>query len=306
MNDRQYSVESSLVQNFSNFLKFEKGVSPHTLRAYLHTVEMWLDFLLKSESNMDHASLSLTVVRNFLSERSAQGQKKATLAREIAALKSFFTFVQDRIGENTETLQQIEVPKVSKHIPRVLSESEVESLLDSIDDSKYLGLRDKAIIEFMYSSGARVSEVCKLRVEDLNFKEACAKVLGKGKKERLVLLGRPAIKALQAYLNLRGGKVVADEKEVFINGRGSGLSERGIFKIIDKRSIAAGLSEVTPHTFRHSFATHLLNHGADLRSVQELLGHENLSTTQIYTKVSLARITQVYTENHPRAKKGSL
>lgn len=294
------SPEPTLLEAYLQHLSKEKGVSPHTLRAYGQTLSLWCTFLVDREGDDQHRDLSLSVVRSFLGERAEAGQGRASLARAVAALRSFFTFLQQRRGIPTDHLQEVEVPKVQRHLPRVITESEMATLLDDLGERDFADARDRALLEFLYSSGARVSEACSLTWERLNLEEGEAKVLGKGRKERLVLLGSSAVEALRSYApqwreRNQGGD------EVFLNHRGSGLSVRGAFDICKKRALEKGLTEVTPHTFRHSFATHLLDRGADLRTVQTLLGHESLSTTQIYTKVSLSRMFEAFRQAHPRA-----
>lgn len=296
-------MSSDTLELFCEYIEHEKGVSPHTLRAYRQTIQCWLTFLAEDGVSENHELVEPATVRNFLSKRAEGGQGKSTLARAIAALKCFFVFLEERLGEKTAHIMDLQVPKIPRHMPRVLSANEIFEFLAEIGGDDFFSVRDLAICEFMYSTGARVSEVAGLKMDRLELKQGQAKVLGKGRKERLVLLGEPAVLALKQYLNLRESRANQNESAVFINSRGGSISVRGLFKMIDKRSQQAGLSEVTPHTFRHTFATHLLDGGADLRSVQELLGHQNLSTTQIYTKVSLARISEAYRQSHPRAKK---
>jgi site-specific recombinase XerD len=295
-------AESVLLKSYLSHIQKEKDLSPNTVRAYHQTLKLWHNYLAEREAGENDEHLSLAAVRNFLSERAEGGQSRATLARAVAALRSYFVFLERRHGLSVSHLLHIEVPKVQRHIPRVLSEEEVFTLLDSFSRQDFASLRDRALLEFLYSSGARVAEACALLVQEIDFQGEQALVKGKGRKERLVLLGQSALEALKIYLPFRSNMAASEEKSVFINQRGRGLSVRGAFNIVTARTMALGLSEVTPHTFRHSFATHLLDNGADLRSVQALLGHESLSTTQIYTKVSIGRMTEVYRQAHPRAK----
>lgn len=292
--------------DYLKHLSAERDLSENTLRAYAQTLALWYEHLEEHEGSHDHSQLSITTVRHFLSLRAEMGQSRASTARAIAALKGYFLFLQQRRGIETEDLQTIEVPKVQRHLPRVLSLAEIDALMNSIGTSELAGARDLALLEFLYSSGARVSEACHLKVDDLDLAQGQASVLGKGKKQRLVLLGGSAVRALQSYLKLRAGQAEGGEEKVFINLRGRGLSVRGAFLLVQQRAMALGLSDVTPHTLRHTFATHLLDHGADLRSVQTLLGHESLSTTQIYTKVSVRRMTEVFRQAHPRARQSIL
>lgn len=295
----------SLYTDYCEFLRSDKHDSSHTQRAYAQTILCWLEHLNETESTQDHRDLSLTAISNYLSERAEQGQSRASLARAIAGLKHFFKYLQERQSQNTSHLMGIEVPKVHRSMPRVLSLEEIHELFESFKSNDFMCLRDKAILELFYSSGMRVSELANLVPRDVDLAEMQVKVMGKGKKERMVFLGQAAKKALVEYLNMRGGVVQDGVEALFLNKRGGALTTRGIFDLVQKRTLALGFHDVTPHTFRHTFATHLLDHGADLRFVQTLLGHENLSTTQIYTKVSLGRMTEVYREAHPRARLNS-
>jgi site-specific recombinase XerD len=287
---------------FLSYLKNERAASQNTLRAYAHTLQLWLNHLSEKEGHWDHSLLSITTVRNFLSERAELGQSRASLAQATSALRSYFRHLERRHGLELSALAEIEVPKVQRHLPRVLSVNEADTLLNSISRQDFASLRDRALLEFLYSSGVRVAECCSLSLDRLQLEGGRAIVRGKGKKERLALMGESAIQQLKAYLCRRASEAAPGESQVFINQRGRGLSARGAFDIVRSRAMACGLSEVSPHTLRHSFATHLLDNGADLRSVQMLLGHENLSTTQIYTKVSVHKMIDVYRCSHPRAR----
>ena len=294
--------DSHFLKSYLEHIQKEKDLSPNTVRAYAQTLRLWQGHLAEREAGDDYGSVNLSTLRNFLSERAQGGQSRATLARAVAALRSYFNFLERRHGLALSELCAIEVPKVRRHLPRVLSVEEIFQLLDGLNRSDFASLRDRALLEFLYSSGARVAEACALTLADLDFAQQQALLMGKGRKERLVLLGQSAILALENYLKVRASEAEPEERHVFINQRGGALSVRGAFNLVNSRALQAGLSEVSPHTFRHSFATHLLDHGADLRSVQALLGHESLSTTQIYTKVSINRMTEVYRQAHPRAR----
>jgi integrase/recombinase XerD len=296
-------INSSIAENldiYETFLKIEKNHSEHTVKAYLHTTTLWLHFIKDTESTLDHSQLNQTTIRNFLADRSAIEVSKASLAQWIAALKAWFTYLNEQQGEATQHLMGFKSPKIQQHIPRVLQNEEINRLLESISGDDFIPSRDKALIELFYSTGARISEVCQLNLNDIELAEGFAKVFGKGKKERIVFLGSECINSLRNYLVTRKTKTTTSTA-LFLNNHGNQLGVRGCFKIITNRCIEANIAEVSPHTFRHTFATHLLDNGADLRSIQELLGHENLSTTQIYTKVSLSRMTEVFKNAHPRA-----
>jgi integrase/recombinase XerD len=297
---KKKSIEETL-KIYEEFLAFEKHHSPNTVKAYLHTTSQWLYFIDDSEETLDHNQLNQTVIRNFLAYRSENHVSKASLAQWVASLKAWFTYLSEQHGETTSHLMGFKPPKIQQHIPRVLELNEIERMLDSITGNSFLACRDRALIEFFYSTGARISEVCQLELSNLEISEGFAKVFGKGNKERIVFLGSQCTDSLLKYLNSRSEKNMHQINSLFLNNRGNALGVRGCFKIITQHCLNNNITEVSPHTFRHTFATHLLDNGADLRSIQELLGHENLSTTQIYTKVSLSRMTQVFKKTHPRA-----
>lgn len=299
--DRELSRVGETLRLYRDFLEHERKLSPHSVRAYMQTIAL-LGQYNEAEFGGGLAGIPLSGLRSFLAERAEHGQSRHTLARAVAALKSFYGFLEERLGEDTRRLRDLETPKIPRHLPRVLSKSEASALLDSIDGDDLADSRDRALLEFLYSSGARVSEAEGLTLSGLELRETQARVLGKGRKERLVLLGGHAVRRLEHYLPLRAGIVRKNHDRVFVNLRGAPLTVRGIFLVVETRALAAGLSDVSPHTFRHSFATHLLDNGADLRSVQELLGHSSISTTQIYTRVSPAQLQRVYAQTHPRAR----
>lgn len=286
---------------YKDYLIYDKRMSEHTVKAYVFTTSQWLHFIADSENTLCHSELNNTVVRNFLAYRSESDVSRASLAQWIAALKTFFLYLKEHQGEETKHLSEFKPPKINRKIPRVLSLGEIEKLINNIQGQGFIPCRDRAILEFFYSTGARISEVCSLNVEQLDLTQGIARVFGKGSKERLVLLGSKAVDSLKQYLSIRGATNKNSINTLFLNARGGALSIRGCFKIIKQYCEHLHILDVSPHTFRHTFATHLLDHGADLRSVQELLGHENLSTTQIYTKVSLQRMTEVFQQAHPRA-----
>jgi integrase/recombinase XerC len=243
-------------------------------------------------------------VRNYLQFMRENNYSKATMARKLATLRSFFKFCNRRGMTQNNPMITIRTPKQEKRLPKFMTEDQITKLLATPKDGDILGARDKAMLECMYSTGIRVSELVGLNLEDIDFAGSVIRVRGKGKKERLAPMGQTAIVAVQKYLAMRGG-VVKDALPagaMFINKHGHRLSTRSVRRKLDKYLIEAGLDpDISPHTLRHSFATHMLNHGADLRSVQELLGHQSLSTTQIYTHLTTSHIQQVYDAAHPRA-----
>lgn len=243
-------------------------------------------------------------VRNYLQFMRENNYSKATMARKLATLRSFFKFCNRRGMTQNNPMMTIRTPKQEKRLPKFMSEEQMVKLLQTPKDTDVLGARDKAMLECMYSTGIRVSELVGLNLEDVDFTGLVIRVRGKGRKERLAPMGQTAIAAIQKYMTLRGS-VVKDALPtgpLFVNKHGQRLSTRSVRRKLDKYLIEAGLDpDISPHTLRHSFATHMLNHGADLRSVQELLGHQSLSTTQIYTHLTTNRIKEAYDAAHPRA-----
>ncbi len=290
---------------FLDYLQHERRLSDHTLRAYRQSLLLWENFREQELELRAYHLLEPLDVRSFLARRSEEGLARASMSRTVAALRTYFSFLEDRLAFPTSHLRHLENPKKQRYLPRVLSQDEMIGLLDSVDGEDLISYRDRCLLEVLYSTGARVSEVQGLQLKDVELAEGHAVVRGKGKKERLVLLGKKAIETISEYLPRRSAVVAGQHNHLFINHRGGIITVRGLFSLVDKRSRQIGLTQVTPHTFRHSFATHLLDGGADLRSVQELLGHAELGTTQIYTKVSMAKMTQVYARSHPRARIGS-
>jgi integrase/recombinase XerC len=268
-----------------------------------------IEQLPKVDTTPEHAEellLAATAddVRNYLQFMRENNYSKATMARKLATLRSFFKFCNRRGISQNNPMITIRTPKQEKRLPKFMTEEQMTKLLSTPKDGDVLGARDKSMLECMYSTGIRVSELVGLNLEDVDFAGAVIKVRGKGRKERLAPMGPTAIAAIQKYLALRGG-VVKDALPtgpLFVNKHGQRLSTRSVRRKLDKYLIEAGLDpDISPHTLRHSFATHMLNHGADLRSVQELLGHQSLSTTQIYTHLTTSRVKQVYDAAHPRA-----
>lgn len=283
------------IDKFLSYLEIEKNYSNHTILNYRLDIEEFFQF---AGSSVTLQNIDYLLLRRFLAELRTKNHRPRTVSRKLSSLRSFFKFLQKEghIKENPSKL--LMSPKIDKLLPKFLSEEEVTKFVESPDLSTLMGKRDRAILETLYSSGVRVSELVGLNVEHVDIFNHVAKVAGKGKKERLVALGSPAIKAIQQYLDERGNNVTA----LFLNKSGTRLTTRSICNIVNKYIQKASLNaKISPHVLRHSFATHMLNRGADLRSVQELLGHVNLSTTQIYTHVTTDRLKKVYDQAHPRA-----
>ena len=289
---------SYYIDKFLNYITIEKNYSSHTASNYKSDLLKFEQFLA-SRGGKDIKNIDYFLLRKFLSQLNEENLSKSSLSRKISTLKSFFKFAQrEGIVKNNPAISLI-YPRVDKNLPKFLTEKEVNNILKLPKTKDVLGLRDKAILEFLYSTGARVSEMVSLNQDDIDLIGGITKVKGKGKKERLLPLGEPAILSIKKYLDKR----TDDNKALFINKRGGRLSDRGVRDIIYKCIKKAALAlKISPHTFRHSFATHILNRGADLRSVQELLGHSSISTTQIYTHLTIDSLKSVYQKAHPRAK----
>jgi len=293
----------NLLDNFTNSLSIEKGYSTHTLTAYSKDLKQFFNFFQERKDFLE--VITYLDIRQYLTFLQSRGINRSTQARKLTAIRSFFKYLKRNKYITNNPSEMIHSPKKTKKIPTILSEGEVTKLLDqTFITEDPLTIRDKAIFELLYSSGLRVSELVSLKIEDINSNYHLVRVMGKGNKERIVPFGNKAWEAVEKYLS--NSRHLLEKKEgvvvLFLNHQGKKLTTRGIRYIIDKYVTKAALSiKISPHVFRHSFATHLLDNGADLRVVQELLGHVNLSTTQIYTHVSKARIQQVYKNAHPRA-----
>ena len=287
-------------------LEHENGFSEHTLRAY-HKDLLQFDNFLKVEKSSSLETINHLLLRRFLAVLRSKNYSKTTIARKLASIRSFFKFLI-REGELASyPFEMLRTPKQDKKLPHFLSINEVDVLLETPDRSTVMGLRDMAIMETLYSTGIRVSELVGLDESNIDFFAGMIKVQGKGKKERLVPIGSHAIKAINEYLDSRSKSKKEEEEKVsrseplFLNKFGGRLTARSVARSLNKYLKMSGVNLLTsPHTFRHSFATHLLDKGADLRSVQEMLGHSSLSTTQVYTHITTERLKNVYDKAHPR------
>ena len=291
--------------HFLSFLSAEKNASPHTVKNYGIDLREFSGFLKKSNPE----EVTYLDIRAFLAFLKSRGYSKSSVARKLACLRSFFKYLARENILTANPAAGIQTPKREKRLPLFLAAEEITSLLEAPSRDTGDEKRDKAILEMLYSSGLRVSELVGLNQEDLDFFSGLVRVRGKGKKERIVPVGQLASKAIQNYLEHRqrrqktGDRSGGSAKQpLYVNRSGGRLTDRSIRRMILKYTHRIALNkEVSPHTFRHSFATHMLDRGADLRSVQELLGHENLSTTQIYTHVTTKRLKEAYEAAHPRA-----
>ena len=329
--------DCAITQEFLSYLKYEKHFSDHTAKCYGADLEQFTDWLLghnqqgpsqpspstpeaggpatavatQTQTNLEQLILQVDTetIRAFLVFLNDKQYSKSTTARKLATLRSFYKFLVRRNYLTSNPVAAVKTPKQEKKLPRYLEYEEVQRLLNTPPADTWLGARDRAILETLYSTGMRVSEIVALNMEDVDFLGEVIHIRGKGKKERISPIGSSALQAIQRYIELRNRRMQHDShfdsKVLFANKHGRRLSTRSVRRKMDKYLRQAGLDPaISPHTLRHSFATHMLNNGADLRSVQELLGHQSLSTTQIYTHVTTAKMKEVYDQAHPRDTMG--
>lgn len=291
------------LNDYLHYLTIERGLSLNTRKSYERDLAQYLHFLEEKKITV-WQEVDRFIVISYLEKMHDEKKAPATITRMITSLRKFHQFLrQERITDH-DPMQYIDTPKKAQKLPNTLSLKEVERLIEAPDTTKNLGIRDRAILEVMYATGMRVSELIGLKLSDLHLSLGLVQTIGKGDKERIIPLGDYAIQWLERYLDEVRPLLVKDATEihVFVNNHGSGLSRQGIWKNLKQLVREAGITkEVTPHTLRHSFATHLLENGADLRTVQELLGHADISTTQIYTHITKKRMTDVYKQHFPRA-----
>ncbi len=294
-----------LINEFKYYLVNEKGLSSNTVSSYFADVNNYLLYLEQYKGITKPLMINEKVIKDYLKTLHTRKVKSSTLARKISALKSFhyYLFLEKEINENY--MKKIVTPKVNKSLPSVLSIEEILSLMDLLKDNDPLTLRNLALIELIYGSGLRVSELLNLKLNNIHFSANYAKILGKGNKERIVPLGEMSLIALKNYF--ANGRPLLLKNNVsdyvFLNLYGNQLSRQGFYKILKEIAIEANITkEISPHTLRHSFATHLLEAGVDLKTLQDLLGHKDISTTQIYTHISQKHLKDVYLKSHPRAK----
>jgi len=287
-----------LVEKFLRHLEIERGMSAHTLRAYRKDLEEFT-----AHAQKDAADIEMIDVRGFVAQQIKNGLTKTTAGRRLSTVRSFLKFLTREGYLKANPAKLVTTPKAEKHLPKFLSVDDVFSLIEKPDAIGFIHVRDRAILELLYSSGLRVSEVAGLNVEDVNTREGLVKVRGKGKKERIVPMGSKAVEAIRGYMT---EKILLKKKSktLFLNKRGTELSERGIRRIVVKYARLIGVSgQIGPHTLRHTFASHLLQAGADLRVIQELLGHASLSTTQKYTHLDITHLMDIYDKAHPLSEK---
>jgi integrase/recombinase XerD len=295
-----------LVLDFLAYLELERGLSRNTLDAYrsdLQQFGVWLDEHHVEATEATHTDLS-AFVAGLAGGRNGRPAAATTIQRKVACLRSFYRHLRREERIDHDPTSELRAPRRSQRLPQVLTRGDVAHLLAQPDGASPAGLRDRALLEVMYACGLRASEAIDLEVADVDLEAGVVIARGKGSKERLVPVGSKAIDAVREYLEDGRPDLVglADEPRLFVNRRGGGLTRQGLYKIVQRHARTAGLADrMSPHTLRHSFATHLLAGGCDLRSVQEMLGHADIATTQVYTHLSAERLKDVYFEAHPRA-----
>lgn len=287
------------------YLKIERGLSANTVTSYKRDIEKYLTFLTeKKTTQLDE--VSRFEILDFLQTLRQSGAADNSIIRMVSSLRKFHQYLKRESIVADDPMQLIDTPKKASTLPKAISPQAIEQLLEAPDTTTPLGVRDRTILELMYATGLRISELVNLKLSDMHLTMGFIQTMGKGEKERIIPLGEIASQWLDHYLE--GARVYLQDQSaetseyVFLNSRGKGLSRQGVWKKVKQLALEAGIDQnVTPHTLRHSFATHLLENGADLRMVQELLGHADISTTQIYTHITKTRLKQVYSDYHPRA-----
>jgi integrase/recombinase XerC len=303
-----------LLTQFLEHLRYERNVSEHTLRNYASDLTQFLDHLAPANpqsgkrSKVELGQIDHITIREWLSTLHSAQKKKSSVARKLAALRTFFQFAVREGLLELNPAKLVSTPRLEKKLPQHLSIEEAIKFIETPDVETDLGKRDRAMLELMYATGVRVSELTKMGLADIDFKNRLIRVTGKRRKERIVPFGEPAQEALESYLAVRDkflNSAPVTEREpdaLFLNYQGTRITTRSVGRMVEKYiRICAGMHNISPHALRHSFATHLLDSGADLRDIQELLGHARLSSTQIYTHVSMEKLIEVYDKAHPKA-----
>ena len=301
-----------LIEQFLEHLRYERNVSSHTLRNYASDLEQFLDFLAPLKNGRrtlpEITAIDHLTIREWLASLHAAHKKKASVARKLAALRTFFQFLVREGMLERNPAKLVSTPRLEKKLPKHLSIDEAIRFIESPDPETDLGKRDRAMLELMYATGVRVAELTTLNLADVDFGNQLVRVTGKRRKQRIVPFGDPAGAAIREYLGVRDKFLLnapiskRDEEALFLNYQGTRITTRSVGRMVDKYiRLCAGMHNISPHALRHSFATHLLDSGADLRDIQELLGHARLSTTQVYTHVSMEKLVEVYDKAHPKA-----
>jgi len=303
-----------LIEQFLEHLRYERNVSAHTLRNYASDLEQFVDHIAPADpksgarkfpelKDVDHLT-----IREWLAELHSAQKKKASIARKLAALRTFFQFLVREGLLESNPAKLVSTPRQEKKLPKHLSIEEAIKFIETPDINTDLGKRDRAMLELMYATGVRVAELTTLNLADIDFRNQLVRVTGKRRKQRIVPFGDPAASAIRDYLKVRDKFLLnspiseRDDEALFLNYQGTRITTRSVGRMVEKYiKICAGVHRISPHALRHSFATHLLDSGADLRDIQELLGHARLSTTQVYTHVSMEKLVEVYDKAHPKA-----
>ncbi|NIK12362.1 integrase/recombinase XerD [Alkalibacillus almallahensis] len=290
-------------QDFLHFLKIEKGLADNSIQSYRRDLKQYISYITETEGISSLEAIERHHIRGLLNEMKVNGKSSASITRMISTLRSFHQFIVREYQISHDPTLHIERPKPERQLPKVLTNNEVERLL-SVSGDKPIDLRNHAMFETLYATGLRISELLSLTIDDLHLLMGFVRIVGKGGKERIVPLGKHAQEAIQNYVDHGRHKLLKNQtnQALFLNHRGNTMTRQGFWKVLKKHARDQHIfKEITPHMLRHSFATHLLENGADLRAVQEMLGHADISTTQIYTHVSKARLTEIYKDFHPRA-----
>ncbi|HEY8226903.1 MAG TPA: tyrosine recombinase XerC [Pyrinomonadaceae bacterium] len=303
-----------LVNQFLEHLQYERNVSAHTLRNYRIDLEQFFNYLSSPDTQNKKSQtpaleqIDHLTIREWLASLHSAQKQKSSIARKLAALRTFFQFLVREGLLELNPAKLVSTPRQEKKLPKHLSVEEAVRFIESPDPDTDLGMRDRAMLELMYATGVRVAELTTMNVGDIDFSNQLIRVTGKRRKQRIVPFGEPAAAALRAYLQVREKFLFnapiskRDEQALFLNYQGTRITTRSVGRMVEKYiRICAGIHNISPHALRHSFATHLLDSGADLRDIQELLGHARLSTTQVYTHVSMEKLIEVYDKAHPKA-----
>jgi len=289
-------LSEKLVRSFLDYLEVERGVSPNTIEAYRGDLSQYIRYF----SRINILKIDSSLIGKYIAELQKKGLKNSSISRKLSVIRMFYKFIYLEGKSEYNPLEEISSPRKGRRIPSYLSLREVESLLETPSPDTPLGIRDKAMLEVLYGAGLRISELVNLNVEDVDLRKGWIKVMGKGFRERVLPLGREACQWVRKYLRER--ELKKEKAPLFCNRYGKRISRQACWKIIKKYARKAGITgEISPHTLRHSFATHILSGDADLRAVQELLGHVNITTTQIYTHITQERLKKIYKKFHPRA-----
>ncbi|MDQ3131832.1 MAG: tyrosine recombinase XerC [Acidobacteriota bacterium] len=299
------------LNQFLQHLRYERNVSTHTLRNYSSDLLQFREYLLLKGSVKDIpvSEIDHLTIREWMSSLHGLNKKKTSIARKLASLRTFFQFLIREGIQETNPAKLVATPKIERKLPNHLSIEDAVRFIETPDLNTDLGKRDRAILEFLYATGMRVGELVNLNLKDIDFREKLVRVTGKRKKQRILPFGEPSLQALMFYLNEARADFLhncplteRDDQAVFLNYQGTRITTRSVGRMVDKYiKLCADIHDISPHSLRHSFATHLLDSGADLRDIQELLGHALLSTTQIYTHVSMEKLIEVYDKAHPKA-----